>query len=70
MENIEKEVNCLRNQIVDATEQNTQKLKLIEKVSTEKSEMIQKLSKENQNIKKNMEDIKKSHAKAFDLKNI
>ena len=31
--------------------------------------MIQKLSKENQNIKKNIEDIKKSHAKAIDLKN-
>ena len=30
--------------------------------------MIQKLSKENQNIKKNIKDIKKCHAKAIDLK--
>ena len=45
-------MNRLRNQIVGLTEQIKQKLKLIEKVSTEKSEIIKrKLSKENQNIK-------------------
>ena len=69
MEGLEKEVNSLRNQIVDLTEQNEQKMKLIEKASTEKLEMIQKLSKENQSIKKNIEDIKNSHAKTIDLKN-
>ena len=65
MGDLEKEVKCLRNQIVDLTEQNKEKLKLIEKESHEKSEMI----KENQTIKKNIDDIKKSHSKAIDLKN-
>ena len=69
MEDLEKEMKCLRNQIVDLTEQNKEKLKLIEKESTEKSEIIRKLSKENQNIKKNIDDIKKSHSEAIDLKN-
>ena len=69
MEDLEKEVNRLRNQIVDLTEQNKGKLKLIEKESTEKPEIIRKLSKENLNIKKNIDDIKKSHSKAIDLKN-
>ena len=44
-------------------------MKLIKKVSTEILEMIQKLSKENQSIKKNIEDTKNSHAKTIDLKN-
>ena len=65
MEDLEKEVKRLRNQIVDLTEQNKEKLKLIEKESHEKSEMI----KENQTIKKNIDDIKKSHSKAIDMKN-
>ena len=44
-------------------------MKLIKKVSTEILEMIQKLLKENQSIKKNIEDTKNSHAKTIDLKN-
>ena len=35
MEDLEKEVKRLRNQIVDLTEENKEKLKLIEKESTE-----------------------------------
>ena len=69
MGDLEKDVKCLRNQIIDLTEQNKEKQKLIEKESTEKSEMIRQLSKENQNIKKNIDVIKKSHSKAIDLKN-
>ena len=35
MEDLEKEVKRLRNHIVDLTEENREKLKLIEKESTE-----------------------------------
>ena len=42
IEDLEKQLNHLRDQIIDLTEQNKQKLKLIEKITAEKSEIINK----------------------------
>ena len=44
IKDLEKYVNCFRNQKVYLTEENKQKLKLNEKVSIEKSQMIKILS--------------------------
>ena len=69
IEDLEKQLKHLRDQINDLTEQNKQKLKLIEKITAEKSEIIDKLSKENHDLKLDVEYTKKFHAKIIESKN-
>ena len=69
LEDLEKELKSLKNEVKDLTEQNKQKQKQIEKINSEKSEIIKKLSQENHKIKIYIEEIKQSHAKAIEVKN-
>ena len=69
IEDLEKELKCLRNQIKDLAKENKQKQIEIERITSEKSEMLQKLSKENHDLKAHIEVIKNTLTKTIELKN-
>ena len=68
IEDLKKEINNLKTEIRNLAEANNQKQEELEKVTTENSERINTLLKENDDLKKYIEDIKKSNAEEIKLK--
>ena len=65
---LEKEIENLKTEIKELTEGNKQKQEELEKITRERLERINTLIKENDYMKKYIEELKNSNAKAIKLK--